>query len=167
MARSLPSRPGLAKTRGLPLFTERTTRLWQSRDYLWRELFGVADIMSEGAVRSESEGPVYYGTTSIFLSGKLLRSQSRPLSHDDGRSLDMLALTALDPHARVRAIRLARLEAELRAGAPLGRVRAELLVAEARGGLELRVEIEARLKSVPALTPLAAGNKPSRVPSRR
>ena len=47
--------------------TSRDVRLWRTADYRWRELFKSADVISEGAIKNELEGPVYYGTTSLLL----------------------------------------------------------------------------------------------------
>jgi hypothetical protein len=50
-----------------------------------------------------------------------------------------------DPHARTRAIRIAYLEAQLRAGAPIGRLTAEIVVRPDPRGLRIDVEVEARV----------------------
>jgi hypothetical protein len=130
--------PGLAKTRRLELLQRRSLELWQSADYRWRELFEAADVMSEGATRSEPEGPVYYGSTSVLLP---LTSLGIAETQVD----EVIAMIGADPHARVRAVRVACLEAQLRAGSPLGRVRAELFVRRDRRGVRVDVEVEARV----------------------
>jgi hypothetical protein len=112
--------------------------MYRSTDYRWRELFESADVISEGATRDEAEGSVYYGSTSIVL---LLRSRGG--SVDDDQFDDVKRLVGNDPHARVRAVRIACLEAQLRAGGPIGRVRAELFVRKAPEGVRLDVEVEA------------------------
>jgi hypothetical protein len=50
-----------------------------------------------------------------------------------------------DPHARLRAVRIACLEAQLRSGGPIGRVRAELFVRRDPRGVRLDIEVEARV----------------------
>lgn len=131
------SRPGLRKTRGLPLVEHRTAQLWRSTDYGWRELFESADVMSEGAVRDEREGPTYYGSTSV-----LLPFESRGGRIPDAQAATVHRLIAVDPHARLRAVRIACLEAELRAGARIGQVRAELFVRRDARGIRIDVDVE-------------------------
>lgn len=133
-------RPGLAKARGEPFFFRRDLPLVKSSDYRFRELFERADVMSEGKARSEPDGTVYYGSTSI-----LLRFASKGGTLPEEQAEQMLALLAVDPHARVRAVRIACLEAQVRARSAIGRVRAELLVRRDRNGLCVDVEVEARV----------------------
>lgn len=130
--------PGLAKTLGAPLLRSRKLELWQSSDYRWRQLFESADVMSEGATREEPDGPVYYGTTSV-----LLPTVSEGGSLPDAQLAEAVQLLRGDPHARVRAVRIACLEAQLRANGPLGRVSAELYVRTDRRGVRVDVDVEA------------------------
>jgi hypothetical protein len=118
----------------------RRVELWQSSDYRWRELFEGADVMSEGATRVEADGPTYYGSTSI-----LLPYSSRGGFIPDDQGEQVLRLLTRDPHARLRATRIARLEAQVRAAAPIGRVRAELGASLAPHGVQVSVEVEARV----------------------
>ncbi|HYQ41940.1 MAG TPA: hypothetical protein VER11_08230 [Polyangiaceae bacterium] len=132
--------PGTAKTKVLAIGASRTLELWQSADYRLRELFEAADVMSEGATRSEPDGATYYGSTSVLL----------PFSAHGGavpkeRAREIARLIANDPHARIRAIRIACLEAQVRSGAPIGRVRAELFVRRDARGIRVDVEVEARV----------------------
>lgn len=132
--------PGLRKTRGISLLSERKLSLLHASDYGWRELFETADVMSEGATRSEPEGKTYYGTTSVLL----------PFTSSGGRIPDELAdkvtqLLAHDPHARLRAVRIARVEAQVRSGGPIGRLRAELCVRRVQRGIRVDVDVEARV----------------------
>jgi len=132
--------PGTAKTKALAIGSRRTVELWQSADYRLRELFEAADVMSEGATRSEPDGSTYYGSTSVLL----------PFSVHGGavpkeRAREIARLIANDPHARIRAIRIACLEAQIRSGAPIGRVRAELFVRRDARGIRVDVEVEARV----------------------
>lgn len=136
MARS--RHPGLAKTRSLSLVRRRELELWQSSDYRWRDLFESADVVSEGATREEPGGRVYYGSTSVLLPtvsrGGLLPDEDLP---------QVARLLGADPHARLRAVRIACLEAELRSGGRIGRVRAELVVRPDPRGARIDVEVEA------------------------
>lgn len=135
-----PQGPGPAKAGTLALGTRRKVELWQSADYRLRELFEAADVMSEGATRSEPDGATYYGSTSV-----LLPFESHGGFVPSERADDIARLVASDPHARLRAIRIACLEAQIRSGAPMGRVRAELFVRQDARGIRVDVEVEARV----------------------
>lgn len=132
--------PGLRKTGGLPLVEQRTLQMWRSVDYRWRELFESADVVSEGATRREPDGPTYYGSTSVLLTFESAGGQV-----PDAEGARVLRLVGVDPHARLRAVRIACLEAQLRAGAPIGRVRAELFVRRDVRGVRIDVDVEARV----------------------
>jgi hypothetical protein len=138
-------RPGLRKAGTLPIVRRRSVDLLSSVDYRWRELFEAADVMSEGATREEPDGPVYYGSTSVLLPkasrGGLVPDAELPL---------VQKTLAVDPHARVRAVRIACLEAQLRAEGQLGRVRAELVVRDDPRGIRIDVDVEARVHAEPA-----------------
>ncbi len=140
MVRKQAGRPGLTKTRAEPLLSRRTVSLVKSSDYRVRQLFEKADVMSEGKVREDADGAVYYGSTSVRL---LFSSKGGGIP--DAQAHEVLALLSNDPHARVRAIRIACLEAQVRARSPLSRVRAELFVHRDATGLRIDVEVEARL----------------------
>jgi len=132
--------PGIVKTRGLPLQVSRSFELIQTNDYRIRELFEQADVISEGAVRQEALGPCYYGTTSVLLP---------TLSHgglipDDQRASFARQLRA-DPHARVRAVRIACREAQVRSRAVMGLLRAEVQVVEDQTGVRFDIDVEAML----------------------
>ncbi len=101
-------------------------------------MFEQADVMSEGAARQEGSRAVYYGTTSIVLP-----LVSRGGHIPDGHRGATLRLLACDPHARVRAVRIAWREAQVRAGAPLGQLRAELNFSMIDLGLKIDVDVEA------------------------
>jgi len=141
--RARPSGPGLRKTAGLPVVKRRSAELWQSSDYRWRELFEAADVMSEGATRAEPDGPVYYGSTSVLLT-----LQSHGGLVPDACREELLALVPNDPHARLRAIRVARLEAQLRSGGTLGLVRAEVSVRRDPRGVRVDIDVEADVHEV-------------------
>jgi|GEM_PF-507987 len=140
LTRKPTSRPGLSKTHAEPLLSRRAVALVKSSDYRVRELFENADVMSEGKVREDGDGAVYYGSTSVRLP-----FVSRGGSIPDDQAQELLALLSTDPHARVRAIRVACLEAQVRARGPLARVRAELFVHRDARGLRIDVEVEARI----------------------
>ena len=142
--------PGLAKTRKAPLVRARQLCLWQSSDYRWRELFESADVMSEGATRDEPDGAVYYGTTSVLIA-----TASKGGALPDDQLVRAVQLLRNDPHARVRAVRIACLEAQLRASGPLGRISAELCVRSDRRGVRVDVDVEATVMSERAAQPTA------------
>jgi hypothetical protein len=150
----------LRKTRGVSLVHTRAIELFESTDYGWRELFESADVMSEGATRSEPEGKKYYGSTSVLL----------PFASKGGRVPDAQAdtvasLVARDPHARLRAVRIACVEAQVRTSAPIGRVRAELFVRRDKRGIRVDVEVEANVfEGQEARPAAAAGARPTRSP---
>ena len=116
----------------------RSVELWQSNDYRWRELFETADVMSEGATRGEPDGPVYYGSTSVLLTLESLGGLV-----PDALADQLLALVPRDPHARLRAVRVACLEAQLRSGGALGRVQAEVTVKRDPRGIRVDIDVEA------------------------
>jgi hypothetical protein len=133
-----PTHPGLAKAKTAPLLVRRKIELGQIQDANLRELFAHADVMSEGSSRPDPGGLVYYGTTSVLLTRERL-----------GRDLDNAGLCAAarfiaaDPHARVRAVRVACLEAQLRASGPLARVMAVLSVRANARGVVIHIDVEA------------------------
>lgn len=132
--------PGLAKAGVQRLFQRRQLELWQSSDYRWRELFESADVVSEGAVREELDGPVYYGTTSV-----LLPYRSRGGFVPDEQALQVSQLVSRDLHARVRAIRIACREAQVRSKDPIQRVSAEFIVRPDARGVRVDIDVEARV----------------------
>jgi hypothetical protein len=132
--------PGLRKARSAGLLERRSIELWRSNDYRLRELFECADVMSEGATRSEPDGATYYGSTSVLLP---FASRGGAVPDELGR--EIAALVAADPHARIRAVRIACLEAQVRSNGRIGRVRAELAVRHDTRGVRVDVDVEARV----------------------
>lgn len=131
-----PNGPGLAKAK--PAFLATTTNV-RTSDVVWREAFETADTMSEGAVRDEATGRVWYGTTSLFVSlDPRLTAPYEP--H---------VLASIDLHARLRATRIATSEAKVRAPASLGPVHCELRFSPHSRGLRVDVEVEAALIESP------------------
>jgi hypothetical protein len=131
------SRPGLAKTRGLPLVAARRSTQARAVDARWRELFDAADTVSEGSVRDERAGRVWYGSTSLIL----------PLTADttDAERAFVAEVAARDVHVRLRAVRCAQREASLRAPARLGRFGCEIRVAPDSRGVRIDVDVQAPL----------------------
>jgi len=146
------ARPGPKKVERLPIGSRRICSLLQSVDYVWRELLENADVVSEGAVRKEVEGSVYYGTTSVLL---MPAAKGRKYSVEEVDTL-VLLLTA-DPHARVRAVRIACIEAQLRAGCDIGAVRAELTIRRDACSVRIEIDVEARVISGKALPRTKSG----------
>ena len=134
----LPARgPGLAKTKNPPLFHSRTLLLLASSDGRWEKLFEKADVVSEGAPRGEGMDRSYFGSSDIVLMVGPERS---------GETLDGLASAiAKDPHVRLRALRMARREAQQRADGPLDSVRAEITVRPCARGVAVHVDVEAHV----------------------
>jgi hypothetical protein len=132
--------PTIAKSKQAPLMQRSVRPLVRCTDYRWRELFEDADVISEGAARKEDAGAIYYGCTSILLSNR-----SHGGSYDDADGSAISQLLTVDPHARIRAIRIACLEAELRAKSPIDSLRAELLISEDPRGVRITVDVEARI----------------------
>jgi hypothetical protein len=120
------------------LQVRRNFELIHSSDDQIRELFEHADVISEGAVRQEASGRCYYGTTSVLLPS-ITRGGLIP---DEQRAALAVQLQA-DPHARVRAIRIACREAQVRCGASLGQLRAEVKVVEDHTGVRFDIDVEA------------------------
>ena len=89
--------------------------------------------MSEGSVREERTGRVWYGSTSLIL----------PAAPDQAAFLT--ALAARDVHVRLRALRTAHREACLRAPGRLGRFTCEMRVLPDRGGVRIDVDVQAPL----------------------
>jgi hypothetical protein len=126
--------PALAKTRGEALL--RGGQRVKASDAKWREMFDAADAVSEGQAKVESQGSVWYGTTSLILR----------MPHADERERAFIAaLAARDIHVRVRAIRIARREAQSRAPGRLGVSRCEIRVSEVGGGVRIDVDVQAPL----------------------
>jgi hypothetical protein len=100
----------------------------------WRELFDHADTVSEGAVRDEAHGRVWYGSTSLIL----------PTAAGDDATL-LATLAARDLHVRLRAVRAAHREACQRAPSRLGRLACEMRVMALGHGVRIDVDVQAPL----------------------
>ncbi|HWL89447.1 MAG TPA: hypothetical protein VNO21_26765 [Polyangiaceae bacterium] len=128
--------PSLAKTRGERLLRTRQASFVRASDGRFRDLLGSADVISEGATREESDGPVWYGSTSLIVTVPFEQPETRALFAE---------VAARDPHIRIRAIRIAKREASIRAGAPLGRASCELRISADARGLRIDVDLQAPL----------------------
>ena len=127
------TRPGLAKARSQPLVVSRRTLLVRASDTRWRELFERADVISEGGIRVETQGRVWYGSTSLIL----------PV--DEIEPSYVASLAGRDVHVRLRAVRTAHREACLRAPGRLGRFVCEVRVAADTRGVRIDVDVQAPL----------------------
>jgi hypothetical protein len=137
--------PGLIKVRAAPLLQRRTVDLALLPGGRWQDIVDGADVVSEGRTETEGHRRVYYGSTSVLL---LRRSAGGQLPDEDLARL--VALVRVDPHVRLRVLRIARREAASRAGEPLGTVRAEIDVSACTRGVSLLVEVVARFFGVRA-----------------
>jgi hypothetical protein len=148
-----PRGPGLAKTSEMPLFHSRTLLLLSSSDARWEKLFEKADIVSEGAPRGEGQERSYFGSSDIVLPVRPERA---------GDTMESLAgAIAMDPHVRVRAVRMARREAQQRAQGPLDSLRAEITVSPCAHRVTVHVEVEARVFPDRRAEPRGAAAAPS------
>lgn len=128
--------PSLVKARP-PALVERGGTFVRTTEGRWRDMFALADAMSEGAVRDEAEGPVWYGSTSLILP---LPSGAR----EEDRAF-LIGLAERDVHVHVHALRCAHREAQSRAPAMLGRTSCELRFSDDPRGLRIDVDVQAPL----------------------
>ena len=126
--------PGLKKVRRAALVT--TGERVRADDHAWRELFDHADAVSEGGVRSERAGTMWYGSTSLILDV--------PGTTDEERAF-LAAVAERDVHVRLRAVRTARREASMRAPGTLGRTHCEIRVGPDPRGVRIDVDVQAPL----------------------
>jgi hypothetical protein len=141
-------RPGLAKARPLPVLGARHRPVRVS-DARWGALFDRAQVLSEGAARDDAPRRMWYGSTSVLLplSGLLTEEV-----------LGLASIASADPSVRIRAARVARCEASLRAPAPLGTARCVVTVRAQPFALRIDVDVEAPIMEAPA-QPSGAGSK--------
>jgi hypothetical protein len=112
-------------------------------DPRWRDLFEQADVVSEGSLREERTGRVWYGSTSLIL-------RVGPHAGDGAEKLPadpsfLAALVSRDVHARLRAVRVAHREACLRAPGRLGRFTCEMRISPDPEGVRIDVDVQAPL----------------------
>lgn len=133
---------GPRKAKRLPLVVATSHLGYRVFDYLLQALFEDADIISEGASkapRGALDGEnAYFGTTNIVLVPNALESL------DPQRLVQILSC---DPHLRLRALRIACREAQVRANGALDRVRTEIVVTQGDPGIRIHVDLEARVLS--------------------
>ncbi|HNS96109.1 MAG TPA: hypothetical protein PLJ27_03415 [Polyangiaceae bacterium] len=123
--------PGIRKVRHPHPETVRVLSFVQVGDAFWSSLLEDADVISEGATSPEGSSLVYRGSTSIMV-----RSDTMALVTHGSKGRAMI----IDPHLRLRAMRIARREAQARAPGMLGPLQMDLFVhAEARA---LRIDID-------------------------
>ena len=131
----------------------RSTVLLRPADQRWRALFDDADIVSEGSVRDEATGRVWYGSTSLIMSTDCEQTEF------------LAAVAALDVHVRLRALRIAHREASSRAPRRLGRLTGEIrIVADARG-VRIDVDVQAPLIETRVAVTSPRGATSSHMPS--
>lgn len=134
-------RPGITKVRRIPHLTRTTKSFVRTLDGAVKEWVELADVVSEGGPSpSEGGGTTYYGTSSVML--EWTRSTDPELCDPSA-----FGAIANDPHIRLRVLRIARREAEVRAGGDLGIMRADIAVHSSARGVVLTVEVEARVAS--------------------
>jgi hypothetical protein len=127
------TRPGLAKARAEPVVLARQMVLVRASDSRWRDMFDRADVVSEGGVRAEALGRMWYGSTSLIL---LAEASEAPF---------FAAVAERDVHVRVRALRAACREAGSRAPGRLGRISSEVRIAADPRGVRIDVDVQAPL----------------------
>jgi hypothetical protein len=128
--------PSLAKARP-PALVERRGTFVRTTEGRWRELFASADTISEGAVKDEGDGRVWYGSTSLILT-------LPPGTPEEDRVL-IRGLAEKDVHVHVHALRCAHREAQSRAPGQLGRTVCELRFVDDPRGLRIDVDVQAPL----------------------
>ncbi|AUX43203.1 hypothetical protein SOCE26_046470 [Sorangium cellulosum] len=135
--------PGLAKIECPPLLQRRRIELVACSAGRLCALFDHADVVSEGNTRSEGGALVYYGSTSLLVALPPDTLRGGPLEQALDRAI------ALDPHLRLRALRVAQREAAARAGGPLGPLQAEircgLTPRASAAAIALTVDVAARV----------------------
>jgi hypothetical protein len=107
-------------------------------DPRWRELFDGADTVSEGSVREEKAGRVWYGSTSLILRIDLADAGGAEPAF-------LAALARRDVHVRLRAVRIAHREACARSPCRLGRFTCEIRVESDTRGVRIDVDGQAPL----------------------
>ncbi len=121
----------------MPDLVERSGPFVRTTEGRWRDLFGTADAVSEGGIKDEKNGRVWYGSTSLILG--------LPVETPVEERAFLLALAQKDVHVHVHALRCATREAQSRAPGMLGRTVCELRFSEDPRGLRIDVDVQAPL----------------------
>jgi hypothetical protein len=132
--------PGLTKIRRVPLVQRRRVELCTAHEGRLRDILDEADVVSEGSARLEGSSLVYYGSTSVLIPR---RSAGGAVPDPDVTAL--ASVLRLDPHVRLRALRIAHREAQSRAGAPMRTLLAEVRIALDPRGVIIAIDVSARL----------------------
>ena len=128
--------PSIKKARA-PELVERSGPFVRTTEGRWRDLFSDADAVSEGGIKDEKNGRVWYGSTSLIL-GLPVETPVEELAF-------LLALAEKDVHVHVHALRCAHREAQSRAPGMLGRTVCEVRFSEDPRGLRIDVDVQAPL----------------------
>jgi hypothetical protein len=134
--------PGLAKSKKARLIESRSFDWIRCTDYRWRDLFNKADIISEGAVRKDPDGPIYYGATYIRFRFDSIEETLQTIERQR-----LAKIMQFDPHVRLRAMRLACIEARVRSNSEFSHVTTDITVSEDETAVSICVDIEAKLIS--------------------
>lgn len=121
--------PGLRKATRPRVHSVKCVHLERLDANATRDWLDDASIVSEGGLH---DGTRYYGSTYVTLP--------------DAGGLDARALAArvdLDPHLRLRLLRVAHREATARAGHGLETMRAEIGIRATDRGVAITIEVEA------------------------
>jgi hypothetical protein len=135
---ALAPHPGLRKAAFAPSHISRNATFVRSEDAHWRDAFGQANILSEG----KTEAGSYQGTTSIVLQ---IACAANDLSSTDPRTFLTVQLAEHCMHVRLRALRIARREAQHRAGRSLHPSRCDMQFLRVPGGVKIEVSVEAKV----------------------
>jgi hypothetical protein len=139
--------PGIANIRHPHPTTHRHVSLVRTDDSVWATLFEHADIVSEGSSELENDRWVYRGTTSIIVrcaiptSRRDLRADAPAKEQLDARVRAMM----LDPHLRLRAVRVARREAQARITGTLDTVHMDIILLPEHGQIRITVDVDANV----------------------
>ncbi len=124
--------PGLAKAKPPNIIESMTLALIRPNDKRVAQLISGADVISEGRVRDDGEGRVWFGSTSLIVQPT-----------EDAQVL--VTLLSRDLHARTRIIRVAQREASIRAPRPLGALSCEVTMTVELKRLRIDVDVQAPL----------------------
>ncbi len=133
---SVHAHPGLRKARTPDAVQTREVSYFRAFAPDVRRRIEEASTLSEGAIREESEGPVWFGTTSLIVGLGGVPLELHPAFH---------GLLTHDLHARARIVRLAHREASLRAPGTLGRLQCDIRFEKTSDAVRIDVDVQAPL----------------------